>query len=352
MTAPTPNTVKPVNAETIVKHFWKVVCQNEPNSERALLNDHPWILKERARKEPQSKEYLPFVRMALHLDAPDLAAYAVDHGAPLEDTDPMGWTALHSVLAWLKVTAPLNKENFTPLIDKMIARGARCDSLSNAGEPLWYTAMDMAMPVFKKLIEKGSPLDFIDTDGCSGLSYAICQAPLEKVAFLIESGANVNLFEQRAMTHAPLLCAFHRQAPEIADLLLQSGARLDLKDGFGRTFLHHAQSPQAVSWLIENGLDLEAKDVFGRTPLLHLINRITQKPDPAFSTKAMQNVAKAMILAGANLETRDRQDTSLSARDVIVSHPDRMMDLNNMLRSMVARQVARQAMIEMNSPLP
>ena len=347
--------IKPDKASGILKHFWKLVRDYVEPQVLPLLEDHPWILKERAPRNIVSTEHLPFIHAALRKDALDLVEHGIKHGAPLEDRCPLGMTALHALLneratlvhSHIEAYKNLIETRYDKLIKVALSFGSRCDGLNHAGEPLWYAAMHAPMPLFEKLIEKGSPLDFMDNEGWSGLSLAICQAPLDKVKLLVDKGANANLFELRAMAHAPLLCAFHRQAPEIADLLVANGARKDVKDGFGRTFLHHAQSPQAVLWLLEHGLDLEAKDVFGRTPLLHLLDRITQKPAQDFPIESMQNVAKAMILADANIETRDRQDTSLSARNVIVSHPDRMLDLNNMLRSFEAREMAKQTIAEL-----
>lgn len=334
----------------IMKEFWLTVENGKKQEAADFLSSNPWLLTQKTPRANNPKELRPFIHKALYSKAPDIVAQGFALGVPLEDRCYQGKTALHALLQWLKSIGEDRAMEFTPLVEQVILSGARCDCMDNRGEPMWVPAMGLPMSTFEKFIEHAPTMDFLHEEGWSGLSIALCRAPLDKVKLIVQKGANVNLFEQRAMPFAPILSAFlsdfsdtQTHPAELADYLLSRGALLHTKDALQRTFLHHAPNAKAVSWLLDHGFDLEAQDAFGRTPLLHVL----QHNNKFLGGKEQVEVATALILAGADLQACDDESTSLPARNIIAAEEKQWPELVNMLRSFEVRKRADQIMTTM-----
>ena len=354
MTEKTPLFERPEDFRDLMLIFSREVKAGKAEVAAQFLSQNPWLVRQKFNNVQTGNNRQPFVHTVLYWNAPDLVAQGLAMMAPLEDRCDQGKTALHALLQWLKdrheeAVNNFNPLDFTPLVEQFIEAGARLDSVDNMGEPMWIPAMVLPLPIFEKFLEHAPTLDFMRAEGWSGLSIALCRASFDKVKLIVQKGADVNFFDPRGLLFAPILCAFWYEfqemqtyPAEMADYLLSHGARLDIKDALQRTLLHHAPNAQAVSWFLEHGLDLEAKDAFGRTPLLHTVGTRT-----LFCEEIDQlGIVTALVVAGANLEARDTQDTSLCVRDMIMENEKNMPEIANMILSFEVRKRVNQIMAE------
>lgn len=89
----------------------------------------------------------------------------------------------------------------------------------------------------------------------------------ENIKFFIEQGFDPNE-KNGDSTILPGRTPLHQTSSgEVAQALLDHGARIDAKTKRGLTPLHTAQSVDVAKVLIQNGADINAKDEQGRTPL-------------------------------------------------------------------------------------
>jgi ankyrin repeat protein len=110
--------------------------------------------------------------------------------------------------------------------------------------------------------------------GGSALYSAVVNLQPEVAKLLIERGADVNQPDLE-FGETPLIPAAARNLPEIVALLLENGADIDHQDNLGRTALHYAafskyggiSSPETAQVLIDYGAALDIKDAEGLTPL-------------------------------------------------------------------------------------
>ncbi len=89
-----------------------------------------------------------------------------------------------------------------------------------------------------------------------------------------------------------------KECPEIADLLYEHGADVNLRGQDGMTVLHAMANfphPKAVEWLVAHGADVNAKLNDGRTPLHRAAER-----------NASARVAKMLVEAGTKVNVKDR----------------------------------------------
>jgi Ankyrin repeats (3 copies)/Ankyrin repeat len=83
---------------------------------------------------------------------------------------------------------------------------------------------------------------------------------------------------------------------KIAELYVENGVDIQMKDNYGQTPLHHAiieKHLEIVQYLVENGVDMETKDDSGFTPLHHAIIEMHAE------------VVQYLVENGANIETKE-----------------------------------------------
>lgn len=340
-----PNLTKG-QAQEMLKEVWSLICRDQTEEVIERLKAHPWLMSERAPKDVIEREGLPFLHAAFLLLKPELAAFGIAHGAPMEDRCPLGHSALSALLSCHSMKYGKDIEQYRQLVAPMLAAGARLDNIDNAERPVWLEALNQPMDLWKTLIDKDTPLDFMLPDGHSGLALMAGRPQdKEKVMHLLRFGADVNLVDRKDIGKTPLMRALLIRNTALADFLFENGANVHMKDGLKRGFLHHVYDKTSATWLIKNGIEVDAVDAHGKTPLLHALRAIATKS--ALNAKGgLEHSAMAMIVAGADLDARDYQDTSPSAREIIESSPKAFGALNHMLRSMDARKVAMASLAE------
>lgn len=331
-------------AQIIVRDFWRTV--EHGGTAEAVLRENPWLVFERSAKTSSYKNE-PFLAAVIHHNRKDLVDLGLRLGAPLEDRDDSGRTPLFCLVEATGLTWADDKWDY---VDRMVAAGARCDTVNAQGSPLWV-AMGADGPAewLDRFIAGGSPLDTVDALGKPGLSTLIersfnTAAARESAVALVGHGADVNFFPAHQMSLAPIVCALLATPHDMADLLLEHGADLQRKDSLGRTFLHLAVNGPMVKWLHGHGVDLEARDRLGRTPLLAILqDHLSQD---------IEETATALVVAGADLNARDSQSTSLCAGDLIRADPKRFPHLIDILNAVQARAVAHRTLDEIRGFSP
>lgn len=154
-------------------------------------------------------------------------------------------------------------------------------------------------------------------------------AALPAVRYLLDIGADANA--KTANGGTPLMFAAISGEPQVLRALLRAGADPNAVGGFRWTALMVAASkghPEAVSVLIKSGADINARDTYGWTPLMRAIsggkwqtfdalvahpridlNATEERRASALHIAAEhdeQEMAKALVKAGADTQTADR----------------------------------------------
>ncbi len=153
---------------------------------------------------------------------------------------------------------------------QMIAAGANVNVANEKG----VTALSLAVAgghaeLARMLLEKGASEK---PDG-SLLGLATLKNDLPMVRVLVANGIAVNVHfpmegEWKAWT--PLMFAANFAAPEVVEILLRNGARVNAKADIGITALHIASvnnRKEIVKMLLAHGSDPNERDITGKTPL-------------------------------------------------------------------------------------
>lgn len=350
----------PEEAQKVLEAFWINVSHGRMVKTMSMLQTHPWILQQRVPEKLSAWKGMPFLQAAIHLIQPDLVAYGISHGAPLEHKCPKGNTALQSLIASLVDSASFiqaPKDNpLYPLIGKFIDADANCCVLNASTEnPLWFDARHFPIDIVEKLIQAGSPIEFGEIDRRSGLAIVLsCGLMSDQATMLVRNGADVNFYHPILIETSPLAYALDYENMAMAEFLCENGTNIHFQDNSMRGFLHVAKNPSAVAWLMARGLNLEAKDNAGTTPLLHALKGLifSLKEDSEYGRNLHQEVARTMISAGANVHAKTFDNASLTAAEIITAHKDRVPDLYNVLLAVNAREAAAQTIKEIARMAP
>lgn len=159
------------------------------------------------------------------------------------------------------------------------------------------------------LLDAGAHATLADSKGESPLYTAAARADAAMCRQLLGAGAAVDIGLQADGTTPlmALLRAAHAgklpraEADATAQLLLSSGAQVDVVDAEGNTLLHYA-TPALVQHLLAVGLSPHATNQKGRTPLFSSMDR---------------SVVDALLAAGADLQAQDGEGNT--AFDVVPS---------------------------------
>lgn len=118
-------------------------------------------------------------------------------------------------------------------------------------------------------LSAGAKVDQPDTTGATALQWAALGGHDHIVKLLIDAGADVNVAESSSGM-SPLHGAARWNRLTSARLLLANGAKVDVRDRFGRTPLFDVMVKdrfEMIDLLLGSGADLSARNNEGQTPL-------------------------------------------------------------------------------------
>jgi ankyrin repeat protein len=107
-------------------------------------------------------------------------------------------------------------------------------------------------------------------DGFHPLGLAAFFGHTQAVAYLVESGADVNLHSNNSQNVSPLIAASARQNMDSARLLVSRGADVNARQIHDFTALHNAAQNGQIEMaelLLAHGAEINARSQDGRTPL-------------------------------------------------------------------------------------
>ena len=163
-------------------------------------------------------------------------------------------------------------------VKRLIAEGADVNVKDEDGETALYKATGYNhKDIAKLLIEEGADVNVKDEDGRTALFTAAVWDQRDIAKLLIDAGANVNATENRE-SGAPLHYAvLHNNNKEVVSLLISKGADVNLTDKYKQTPLHFVvDSPleklpvldlDIIKLLVDNGAKFDVKDSDGYTAL-------------------------------------------------------------------------------------
>jgi ankyrin repeat protein len=236
-----------------------------------------------------------------------MAQYLLDQGANIEGNDELGGYT------------PLMNTSFLPMVELLVKRGANVNAQNKFNYTPLHKAVfnfvedkrkenDMKK-ILSLLLSKGAKPDAQDKNGNTPLMTAVQKVTPAKM--LIAAGANVNIKNnngETALMYATkgglikvvLVMPVIGPATEVAKLLIEKSADVNAQDVFGKTALMHAAGAvnaqgdsyksytEMVNILLESGAKLEIADKEGNTALFWA-TRFNRK-----------NTADLLIAKGAN----------------------------------------------------
>lgn len=177
--------------------------------------------------------------------------------------------------------------------------------------PLQMAIIHGQLEAAEVLINAGASVNQPDSDGVSALQFAIKNGDVAGVELLIAKGADVN-YENNEKQYfgnatTALFEAVIKNNFEIANILLKSGARVDIRDYQGESILHRVRSSQLCEILLEAGADVNAVCEAGCSPLIKIIS--THYCNHDIPETVREEIVSNLLKAGAdvNLVNKDSE---------------------------------------------
>ena len=198
-----------------------------------------------------------FLKAAMRGDMDVLKSYLRGkHAAEyLKVTDRGGYTALHLAA----------KAGKLDVIDALVGAGADIDGTAGTNyTPLAIAVLNGRTDALRRLLQRGADVNADVLDGSSALSLAASRSSPTAVAYLLEAKADPD-------RNQPLMQALSHDRTEIAKMLINAGAKINIWDEQKRAPLHHAAihtSQEVATLLLDKGADIDLRDqANGFTPL-------------------------------------------------------------------------------------
>ena len=172
----------------------------------------------------------------------------------------------------------------------------------NARDRITSTMLHVAsysgnLKAIKMLLANGADINAKMDTGTRPLEAAIKAGKEKSVKLLLSKGAETDRTSEN-FGGSPLYLAIHYGYPDIAKLLIENGAKLNLKDTYGRSALHHAvvrEQAETVNTLLRYGANENTQDTHGFTALYSAVRN-------GGSKKSIESLLKHG--ADPNLENR------------------------------------------------
>lgn len=272
----------------------------------------------------------------LHISAlyghAELVKLYLEKGLDVNASDNRGYTPLYWSISsdkseFDKSNVKTPKKTNNSVTQLLIEKGANIDDTSTK-----YFPWSGNTALVQQSLEKNIDVDVRDEFGRTPLHMATTQGNLELAKWLIEKGANVNAEASTLQRYTPLRYAafgdsllvkedvniqlikllllkgadpnakyarnkkallhdisnsanyrdYYKQSVEVAKVLLEFGADVNVTDNNSETPLHRAklaEDNRIISLLVDNGADVNAQDRYGRTALIGIAAAANTSPD-------------------------------------------------------------------------
>ena len=176
---------------------------------------------------------------------------SLDKGARVDSTD-------YKKRSPLELSIILGHED---VFDLLIAEGANVNRRGKGSRtPLIWASMRWGTPeMIHKLVDAGANPNSTDKAGQTPLYYAVIDGSPPQLAALIERGADVDHILQPKWQAPVLSIAIRQKKIEMVELLVASGADLELTDSKGRNARQLAQRRAGMLYAIDRGLEGRAE---------------------------------------------------------------------------------------------
>lgn len=165
--------------------------------------------------------------------------------------------------------------------------------------------------IMRLLLDRGADPHRVTTRHFTALTWAITYDQRKAVHLLLDGGVDVNAPRQDESEYlrgaTPLYPAIEQKLPEMCRLLIERGARMDVRDASGQTPLHWAArtcDPDVLRILLDAGADIDAPGQSRGTPLMSVVNNTLIK-------KEVHRACTRLLLdRGANVNARAEHGTT------------------------------------------
>ena len=161
----------------------------------------------------------------------------------------------------------------TNIVEYLInEEGVSVNTLNNKNDtPVLWAARGNHIETVRTLIRHGADLQHENDKGSTPLYWAVRYGFPQLLTVLITEGkANVNQIRKLGFV-TPIVLAAALDYNDIVEILLQNGAKLNMKITGGMTALHHAAAEgndQVIATLLRYGANVNETDNIANTPLL------------------------------------------------------------------------------------
>lgn len=260
--------ILPLAAFAVADEIFKLVGQGKITAVKNLLKKSPELAK-----ATDERGNTP-LHIAVSVGFSEIAELLLVNGADVKAMNDSEITPLRAAVGRGQIEC----------VKLLIKRGADVvnDVWKHNSTPLHVAAMRNDATVMEVLIKAGADINAVKENGTAVIHDAARWMSYEALELLIKEGADVNVRNDEAETPLMILCEHasynkmrngvkYRRPEEIAKLLIDAGADLDLKsDNEEWTALHSAVwfgHESLVKLLLDSGAKIDAEHSLGETPL-------------------------------------------------------------------------------------
>ena len=193
-------------------------------------------------------------------------------------------------------------------IQQLLDKGAHVNQAVRYKTPLMHAVSEGHFEIVKLLLAKGAEVN-AQTDEGTALMMAVRAGNAEIVTLLLAAGADVNA--KHRIGDSALIMSATRSIPEmnppsgqplqppaaeIMSLLLANGADVNFIGQWGHTALMEANTVAKIKLLVDHGARVDVKDEEGRTALMHAADRDDVE------------VVEALLRSGADVRDINKQN--------------------------------------------
>ncbi|MCX6906838.1 MAG: ankyrin repeat domain-containing protein [Verrucomicrobia bacterium] len=224
----------------------------------------------KAGADARSKNAKGETALMLALGVPELVPELLKKGADVNAVDKRNATALMLSLGNHLQHPPPKKDR--QIVTDLLAAGANVNAKNNAGEtPLFLACENGDAALVQLLLEKGAKVK--DREGDYALEEAAALDKIDVMRLLLRSGANANALARHEREKTVLMQTSQRRSVERVALLLEHGADINTRQSnTGFTALIWAawakNNAAVVKYLLEKGAKPNAQTTLGNTALM------------------------------------------------------------------------------------